>query len=98
MKLSSEVARATADDGDSIDEERERKIVMEGSMEKVRRAEIETVKHWFKPNMRVLDIGGGNGYQSSVVASWGCDVASIDISDRPIHPIQHHQVQDYDER
>ena len=43
--------------------------------------------------MRILEIGGGNGYQASVLASWGCDVASIDLpeisaaaTDCPVQP------------
>jgi SAM-dependent methyltransferase len=27
----------------------------------------------------VLEIGGGSGFQASVLAAWGCDVASIDL-------------------
>jgi SAM-dependent methyltransferase len=39
----------------------------------------------------VLDIGAGNGYQSSIVCGWGCDVVSIDVSEWPsgsmFHPV-----------
>jgi SAM-dependent methyltransferase len=46
--------------------------------------------------MRVLDLGGGNGYQASIIASLGCKVVSIDIADRPKSLTQYFTVIDYD--
>lgn len=69
---------------------------MEGHLEKLRSAEINRIKYWFKPCMRVLEIGGGSGYQAGVIASWGCKVLSIDIPNRPVPQKQYHPVQDYD--
>ncbi len=57
------------------------------------------MKEWFKPDMHVLEVGGGNGFQASILASWGCHVSSIDISKskaRPLH--SHFPVQVYDGR
>jgi SAM-dependent methyltransferase len=69
---------------------------MKGHLENLRHAELDTIKSWFKPNMRVLEIGAGSGYQASVIASWGCDVVSIDLPNRPTPPTQYYPVQDYD--
>lgn len=71
---------------------------MRGYLERMRQGEIEAVRGWFKPGMRVLDVGGGNGYQASVIASFGCDVLSIDLADRPPSPKPFFPVQDYDGR
>jgi 2-polyprenyl-3-methyl-5-hydroxy-6-metoxy-1,4-benzoquinol methylase len=61
----------------------------------LRKEEIETVRSWFKAGMRVLEIGGGNGYQASVIASWGCEVNSIDLP-RAGAEDRYHRVQEYD--
>jgi SAM-dependent methyltransferase len=50
-------------------------------LQSLRKAEIDLVKSWFRPGMRVLEVGGGNGFQSSVLASWGCRVTSIDLAE-----------------
>jgi SAM-dependent methyltransferase len=52
-------------------------------LEQVRAAEWEDVKHLFRPGMRVLDLGGGSGYQASLMSEYGCEVVSIDICRRP---------------
>ena len=46
--------------------------------------------------MRVLEIGGGNGYQASVIASWGCEVHSIDLPQTGAAKQRYYPVQDYD--
>lgn len=52
----------------------------------IRQAEIERVRPYFEPGKRVLELGGGNGYQASVLSSWGLSVDSIDIEPRePSH-------------
>lgn len=73
-------------------------VLMEGHLERLRRAEINGIKYWFKPGMHVLEIGGGNGYQAGIIASWGCKVVSIDINDRPKPQKEYFHVQDYDGR
>ncbi len=67
----------------------------EGHAEKVRKAEVEAVKPWFNPGARVLEIGGGSGYQASIIASWGCDVVSIDVPGGP-YSGTYYPVQSYD--
>ena len=60
-----------------------------------RRAELAAVERFFAPTSRVLEIGGGSGWQASIMASWGCDVQSIDIEP---HAKPHHPVARYDGR
>lgn len=67
-----------------------------GHLERLRDIEVESIKHWFKPGMDVLEIGGGNGYQASIIASWGCKVSSVDLADRPASPQYYYAVQAYD--
>lgn len=49
------------------------------AIEQIRLAEIQLVRRLFPPSGRVLEIGGGTGYQASVIAGWGYQVDSIDI-------------------
>ncbi|MBA3442758.1 MAG: class I SAM-dependent methyltransferase, partial [Pyrinomonadaceae bacterium] len=69
---------------------------MEGHLEKLRKKEIETVRFFFSPCKRVLEIGGGSGYQAGLIAFWGCDVVSIDLPDRPVPQARFYPVLDYD--
>lgn len=59
-----------------------RSSIVVAHMERLRAAELEAVRHWFAPGTRVLEVGGGPGYQASIIQSWGCDVVSIDLPDR----------------
>ncbi len=69
----------------------------ETRLEKLRQMEWDGVKHLFKPQMRVLEIGGGNGYQAHLISSWGCEVISIDLIGRPpTWPVNYFDVQGYD--
>lgn len=61
----------------------------------LREAEISMVRPYFPPGLRVLEIGGGSGFQASILASWGCDVASIDLPEVAASA-KEHQVQPYD--
>lgn len=70
--------------------------MIETRLEQLRRIELDAVKTMFKPKMRVLEIGGGNGFQSSLISSWGCEVESIDVAERPNWPVTYFKVQDYD--
>jgi SAM-dependent methyltransferase len=45
----------------------------------IRYGDIDALRSHFSSDARVLEIGGGNGFQASVVASWGCIVDSIDV-------------------
>jgi SAM-dependent methyltransferase len=70
---------------------------MIGHLEKIRSAELETLIEVFQRDKpKVLEIGGGNGWQARVLETWGCDVVSIDLPDRPIQSKQYFHVQDYD--
>jgi SAM-dependent methyltransferase len=67
-------------------------------LENLRTAEIAALRHWFRPGSRVLEIGGGNGYHASLIASWGCDVVSIDLEQRRPWPRTYFEVKSYDGR
>jgi SAM-dependent methyltransferase len=41
--------------------------------------EIGALRAYFKPGLRVLEIGGGNGWQARQIQQWGCETSSIDI-------------------
>lgn len=69
-----------------------------GHLEDLRRFEIESLKPWIKSGSHVLEIGGGNGFQASIIASWSCTVVSIDIPNRALRDNQYHPVLDYDGR
>ena len=49
-------------------------------LEAARTLEIEGVRSWFKPASKVLEIGGGNGYQATIISSWGCAVLAVDVA------------------
>lgn len=55
---------------------------MGSSLEEYRKTEIEAVRKWFEPGCRVLEIGGGSGWQASLIADWGCTISSIDVEKR----------------
>lgn len=63
---------------------------------RIRLAELEEVRAYFAPGMRVLELGGGNGYQASILKSWGCEVTSIDVPRRKRHAAHYHPVIEYD--
>lgn len=48
--------------------------------------------------MRILEIGGGSGYQADLMASYGCAVSSIDLVTRKKSQRSHFPVQSYDGR
>jgi SAM-dependent methyltransferase len=71
-------------------------IGAKGVLEQLRQAELEAIKGWLRPDMKILEIGGGSGFQASVVASWGYELMSIDLAQRPFAPPYLFPVQDYD--
>jgi SAM-dependent methyltransferase len=56
---------------------------METLLERIRRAELEALRSHFPHGSRILELGGGSGFQASILSSWGCDVRSIDVATRP---------------
>lgn len=70
---------------------------MTGHSERLREAEFNAVKDYFSPELRVLELGGGNGFQAFLIGARGCHVSSIDVAP-PSHGIQHFPVQGYDGR
>ena len=70
--------------------------MQEGHLERIRLAELESVREHFHPGMRVLELGGGSGFQASILSSWGCDITSIDFVDREPPHENYFPVQNYD--
>ena len=66
-------------------------------LQKLRSVEMETVRRFFRKGDRALEIGAGSGWQGSIMANWGCDIACIDLPDRPKQE-RYFPVQDYDGR
>ncbi len=48
-------------------------------LKSLRMAELEAVRHFFFKGARVLEIGGGNGWQAKLLANWDCEVTSVDV-------------------
>ena len=70
-------------------------------LERVRFAELEGLREFFPAGSRVLEVGGGSGYQASIIAAWGCSIVSIDLQDEQNPSLryfsqQHFPVQPYD--
>jgi len=63
----------------------------------IRHADIDALRPCFAPGARVLEIGGGNGFQASVVTGWGCMVDCIDIRERVLSEHVFHPVRIYDD-
>jgi len=73
--------------------------VAEGHLERIRRAELDAVARWIPSGARVLELGGGSGYQASLMAAQGLDVLSIDIPQGIATPKHRFfPVQEYDGR
>ena len=71
-------------------------VNMDKHLERLRREEVNSVREYFKPGMRVLEIGGGSGFQASIIESLGCHVVSIDIAENPGSVSPYHPVEIYD--
>lgn len=50
------------------------------TLEDVRGQELGAIKTYFSHGVRALEIGGGNGFQASLLAALGADVKSIDVA------------------
>ena len=67
---------------------------MKGHLERLRESELQAVQSWLHPGMKVLELGGGSGYQAQLLANLGCDVISIDVPNS--RPKIFFPVQEYD--
>src|SRR3989442_12881390 len=47
----------------------------------IREYEIDTISRHFAPGARILEIGGGTGYQAKLLADRGFAGTSIDVAD-----------------
>lgn len=68
----------------------------DASLETIRQAETGVVRPFFRAGSRVLEIGGGSGFQAKIIESWGCPTLSIDIASREFAPSRFHPVASYD--
>ena len=66
-----------------------------GVLERIRRTEIEVVRDLFPKTARILEVGGGNGFQAAILSSWGCNVVSIDVP-RKERGDQYFPIEEYD--
>lgn len=64
----------------------------------LRGIEFNCVKHYFHAGVRVLEIGGGNGFQASLIAALGAQVDSIDVAGQKVDVQRHFPVSLYDGR
>lgn len=71
---------------------------MDEFLEVLRRTELEDLRPHFSRGQRVLEIGGGSGFQAEILSQWGLDVISLDVPDRPRAAAPHFPVRDYDGR
>lgn len=69
---------------------------MDRCLRQIRVAELEMLRDRFTSGARVLEIGGGNGFQAQIIESFGCEVTSIDIPTRRRSAEQFFPVADYD--
>lgn len=60
----------------------------------IRDHELNKIKNYFITDKKVLEIGGGNGYQASIIKSWGSEISSIDIEIN--HNEKYFEVKKYD--
>ena len=58
---------------------------------------MESLRPFFRPGSRVLEIGGGNGYQARLLSDFGLEVSSIDV-DAGVAGETYFSVQIYDGR
>jgi SAM-dependent methyltransferase len=68
---------------------------MTTTVESLRLRELGTVRRWFSPGDQVLELGGGTGFQASVIAKWNCRVRSLDLPTSR-HAPTHFPVERYD--
>lgn len=65
------------------------------TLQSIRAAELRQVLSLLRPRARLLEIGGGDGFQASMLASAGYDVQSIEVESSPC---THFEVRVYDGR
>ena len=49
-------------------------------LQRLRLAELESIRDLLPPRSKILELGGGNGHQASVLSAWGHYVSSVDIA------------------
>lgn len=65
-------------------------------LERTRHAELDAVRRFLPAGCRILEIGGGNGYQAAVLASWGFEVISLDVDIQGGWTSRYFDVAEYD--
>lgn len=62
----------------------------------IRDAELRTVVSHFPPGSRILEVGGGSGWQAATLASLGYEVESVDLDTNPYSQVLEWPVKTYD--
>ncbi len=66
------------------------------ALEEIRSAELDIATRFLPPGGRILELGGGSGYQAYLLSRRGFEVVSLDIPSRPPAARQYHPVETYD--
>lgn len=66
----------------------------DSNLQMLRAHELDLAASMLRPGMRVLELGGGNGYQAARLTAMGMEVTSIDVARAPGE--MHHPVGLYD--
>lgn len=66
----------------------------DSNLQMLRAHELDLAASMLRPGMRILELGGGNGYQAARLTALGMEVTSIDIARAPGE--MHHPVEQYD--
>ena len=60
----------------------DRHTAIASHISRLRLAELNVLRSFFHSGTRVLEVGGGNGFQASIIFGFGCNVNSIDLDCR----------------
>lgn len=72
------------------------RVTLVSKIEDQRLTELDLIKGWLRPEMNILEIGGGSGFQASILNSWGCNIISLDLMERNTPKKQYYPIREYD--
>jgi SAM-dependent methyltransferase len=68
------------------------------TLEDIRAAELDLARPWLPSAGRILELGGGSGFQAGILDGWGYEVVSLDVPERPAPARTYRPVEIYDGR